>query len=64
MATASTITIVEAEQIVGRGEIDPDKVHTPGIFVDSVVACRPRVKDIERVVHRRPATDTPAEGAG
>jgi hypothetical protein len=27
-------------------------VHTPGVFVDTVVACRPRPKDIERIVHR------------
>jgi 3-oxoacid CoA-transferase subunit A len=64
VATASKITIVEAEEIVGRGEIDPDQVHTPGVFVDTVVACRPRTKDIERLVHReRPETNTTGEGA-
>jgi 3-oxoacid CoA-transferase subunit A len=64
VAAASKITIVEAEQVVGRGEIDPDQVHTPGVFVDKVIACRPRIKDIERIVHRaRPETDTPGEGA-
>src|SRR5215210_4879214 len=64
VATASKVTIVEAEQIVGQGEIDPDQVHTPGVFVDTVVACRPRAKEIERVVQRqRPATETPGEGA-
>jgi 3-oxoacid CoA-transferase subunit A len=64
VATASKVTVVEAEQIVGRGEIDPDQVHTPGVFVDTVVACRPRAKDIERVVHRqRPETSLADEGA-
>jgi 3-oxoacid CoA-transferase subunit A len=64
VATASRITIVEAEQIVGRGEVDPDQVHTPGVFVDKVIACRPRTKDIERIVNRpRPETDTSKAGA-
>ena len=59
VATASKITVVEAEHIVGRGDIDPDHVHTPGVFVDKVIACRPRIKDIERIVNRpRPETDT------
>ena len=64
VATASTTTIVEAEQIVGRGEIDPDQVHTPGVYVDTVIACRPRPKDIERMVHRpRPDADPSERGA-
>lgn len=37
MLTAANITIVEAEEIVEIGEIDPDFVHTPGIFVDYIV---------------------------
>ena len=62
VAAAGRVTVAEAEEIVGRGQIDPDQVHTPGVFVDTVVACRPRAKDIERVVHRqRPETGT---GAG
>lgn len=32
MATAAKITIVEVEEIVETGEIDPDQIHTPGIF--------------------------------
>lgn len=34
MATAGKITIVEVEEIVEIGELDPDHIHTPGIFVD------------------------------
>ena len=41
VATAGRVTVVEAEEIVG-GEIDPDQVHTPGIYVHTVVACRPQ----------------------
>lgn len=37
MATAADIVIVEAEEIVEEGAIDPDHVHTPGIFVDYLV---------------------------
>lgn len=37
MATAGRVTIAEVEEIVEVGEIDPDHVHTPGIFVQRVV---------------------------
>jgi len=37
MATAADIVIVEAEKIVEVGEIDPNHVMTPGIFVDYIV---------------------------
>ncbi|MBN2722743.1 MAG: CoA transferase subunit A [Deltaproteobacteria bacterium] len=37
MAMGSEITIVEVDEIVETGEIDPEKVVTPGIFVDYIV---------------------------
>lgn len=37
MATAATTVIVEAEKLVEIGELDPDNVMTPGIFVDYIV---------------------------
>ncbi|KAL2210244.1 succinyl-CoA:3-ketoacid-coenzyme A transferase [Sarocladium strictum] len=37
MAKAAKLTIVEAENIVPVGEIDPNDVHLPGIFVDRIV---------------------------
>jgi acetate CoA/acetoacetate CoA-transferase alpha subunit len=37
MATAADLVIVEADEIVEVGEIDPDDVMTPGIFVDYIV---------------------------
>lgn len=37
MATAADIVIVEADEVVEPGEIDPDDVMTPGIFVDYIV---------------------------
>jgi len=37
MATAAKIVIAEVESIVGVGSIDPNDVHTPGIYVDRIV---------------------------
>jgi 3-oxoacid CoA-transferase A subunit len=37
MATAAKVTIAEVEQIVQAGEIDPENVVTPGIFIDRIV---------------------------
>ena len=37
MAMAARLTIAQAQQLVELGDIDPDEVHTPGIFVDRVV---------------------------
>jgi 3-oxoadipate CoA-transferase alpha subunit len=37
MCTAATTTIVQARRIVEPGEIDPEHVVTPGIFVDKLV---------------------------
>ncbi len=37
VATASKMTIAEVEQVVEPGKIDPDHIHTPGIFVKRVV---------------------------
>ena len=37
MAKAATVTIVEADNIVEIGQLDPSEVHLPGIFVDRIV---------------------------
>ena len=37
VAMAGTVTVAEAEIIVEIGEIDPDQVHLPGIYVDRIV---------------------------
>lgn len=39
MATAATRTIVQVNEVVDAGVLDPESVVTPGIFVDRVVAC-------------------------
>ena len=36
-ATAGKITVVEVEEIVEPGELDPDQIHTPGIYVDRLI---------------------------
>ncbi|MFB7946711.1 CoA transferase subunit A [Kitasatospora phosalacinea] len=48
VATAGTVTVVDAEEVVADGFLDPELVVTPGVFVHRVVASRPRVKDIEQ----------------
>ncbi len=36
-ATAGKVTVVEVEEIVEPGELDPDHIHTPGIYVNRVI---------------------------
>ena len=48
VATAGRLTVVEAESIVQVGDIDPDLVITPGVYVHRVVLARERPKDIEQ----------------
>ncbi len=47
-AMAGKITIVEAEEIVEAGELDPDEIHTPGIYVQRVLLGTNYEKRIER----------------
>jgi 3-oxoacid CoA-transferase subunit A len=47
-AMAGRVTIVEAEEIVQAGELDPDEIHTPGIYVQRVVQGGVFEKRIER----------------
>jgi 3-oxoacid CoA-transferase subunit A len=48
MATAGRVTVAEAEEIVPSGTLDPDHVHTPGIFVQRVIKCTLNEKRIEQ----------------
>lgn len=52
MATAGRITVAEVEQLVAAGELDPDQVHTPGIFVDRILNGPVYQKRIERMTTR------------
>ena len=54
MATAGRITVAEVEHLVEPGAIDPDLIHTPGIFVDRLIHVRSLEKRIEqRTVRKR-----------
>jgi len=54
MATAAKVTVAEVEHLVEPGSIDPDHIHTPGIFVKRIVRCPSYEKRIEqRTVRKR-----------
>ncbi|WP_068402056.1 CoA transferase subunit A [Kribbia dieselivorans] len=58
-AMSGTVTIVEAEQLVEVGEIDPDDVHLPGVYVHRIVQLTPEQasnKAIEKRTIRQRAT--------
>ena len=57
-AMAAKITIAEVEHLVEPGELDPDEIHLPGIFVQRVLALTPEQaqdKGIERLTVQQPA---------
>jgi 3-oxoacid CoA-transferase/3-oxoacid CoA-transferase subunit A len=53
MATAGKVTIAEVEEIVEVGQLDPDTIHTPGIYVHRVVKGEKYEKRIERRTTRK-----------
>jgi len=53
VAMAGRITVAEVEELVPAGALDPDAIHTPGIFVQRVVVCRENAKRIERRTVRK-----------
>jgi 3-oxoacid CoA-transferase subunit A len=53
MATAGRVTVVEVEELVETGALDPDQIHTPGIFVDRIFKGAKFEKRIERVTTRQ-----------
>ncbi|PYP40318.1 MAG: succinyl-CoA--3-ketoacid-CoA transferase [Gemmatimonadetes bacterium] len=55
MATAGRITIAEVEHLVEPGEIDPDLIHTPAIFVQRIFQARAPSYFIERRTVRKRA---------
>ena len=65
-AMCGRVTIAEVEELVEPGELDPNDIHTPGVYVQRVVALTPEQaadKKIERVTTRpRPEPD-PVQGS-
>lgn len=51
-ATCGKVTIAEVEELVPTGAIDPDQVHTPGIYIDRIVHCPHSQKRIEQKIIR------------
>jgi 3-oxoacid CoA-transferase subunit A len=51
-AMAGTVTIAEVEELAEVGELDPDQIHTPGIFVQRILVGDSYEKRIERLVER------------
>jgi 3-oxoacid CoA-transferase subunit A len=61
MATAGKVTVAEVEHLMQPGEIDPDRIVTPGIYVQRIVHVTNPVKHIEqRTVRKREKADAPA----
>ncbi|MFF3832773.1 CoA transferase subunit A [Streptomyces sp. NPDC002455] len=58
-AMAGRITVAEVEELVEPGEIDPDHVHLPGIFVQRVVALTPG-QAVDKKVEKRTITEREA----
>jgi 3-oxoacid CoA-transferase subunit A len=63
VAMSGRFTVAEAEVVLEPGELDPNHIITPGVFVDALVRTSNRVKDIEqRTVRQRPALATASSG--
>lgn len=55
MATAAKVTVVEVEHLVQPGELDPDQIATPGIYVDRIVhVANPKKRIEQRTTRPRP----------
>lgn len=65
MAMAAKLTIVEVDEIVDLGELDPDEIATPGIFVDRIVLAPSQNPVAPQVVKpEKPGATEPAPGGG
>jgi 3-oxoacid CoA-transferase subunit A len=53
MAMAGKITIAEVEELVEVGELDPDQIHTPGIYVNRIFQGTNYEKRIEQTTVRK-----------
>lgn len=51
-AMAGRITIAEVEELVEPGELDPDCIHTPGVYVQRVIALTPEQAEDKRIERR------------
>lgn len=56
MASAGRVTVAEVEELVETGSLDPNHIHTPGIFVHRIFEAKNLEKRIERVTTRKRET--------
>lgn len=63
MATAARVTIAEVEKLVSPGRLEPDQVHTPGVYVNYIVRGKNYEKRIEQRTLRPPMETEPMAGA-
>lgn len=55
MATAGKVTLVEVEEIVPTGSLDPDHIHTPGVYVDRLFVGTFEKRIEQRTIRQREA---------
>ncbi|GAA4110006.1 CoA transferase subunit A [Knoellia locipacati] len=60
-AMSGRVTIAEVEELVEPGELDPDEIHLPGIYVQRVVPLTPEQAADKRIEKRTVTTQTPKE---
>ena len=53
MAMAGKITVAEVEELVPEGQLDPNQIHTPGIFVQRIIQGQNYEKRIENITIRK-----------
>ncbi|MER2264761.1 CoA transferase subunit A [Methylobacterium oxalidis] len=64
MATAAAATVAQVEHLVRPGEIEPDHIHTPGIYIGRIVHVPVREKRIEQRTTRKRADAAQAAAGG
>lgn len=60
-AMAGRVTVAEVEQLVEPGELDPDEIHLPGVFVQRVVELTPE-QAADKQIERRTVSALPTRG--
>ena len=53
VATCSRMTVAEVEELVPTGQLDPDQIHTPGIFAKRIVVTRSEKRIEQRTLSQR-----------
>lgn len=64
MATAGQVTVVEVEEIVPTGSLDPDHIHTPGVYVDRLIQTVSEKRIEQRTVRPRSSSEAVANQNG